>query len=79
MRTRLGLSYVFITHDLPIVRQFADRIMVMQQGKIVEQGPTSAIFTQPGHEYTRSLLAATPQPKWLRVDASAQAGGTWLA
>ncbi|CAM3925794.1 ABC transporter ATP-binding protein [Bordetella tumulicola] len=78
LRTRLGLSYVFITHDLPIVRQFADRIMVMQQGKIVEQGPTSAIFTQPGHEYTRSLLAATPQPKWLRADVSAQAGGIAL-
>jgi len=74
LRTRLGLSYVFITHDLPIVRHFADRIIVMQQGKIVEQGATSAIFNQPAHAYTRSLLAATPQPKWLRAGREQAAG-----
>jgi len=67
LRTRLGLSYVFITHDLPVVRNFADRIMVMQQGKIVEQGATPDIFERPRHDYTRRLLAATPQPKWLRA------------
>ncbi|CAP44217.1 ABC transporter ATP-binding protein [Bordetella petrii] len=74
LRTRLGLSYVFITHDLPIVRHFADRIIVMRQGKIVEQGATSAIFNQPAHAYTRSLLAATPQPKWLRAGREQAAG-----
>lgn len=65
LRTRLGLSYIFITHDLPIVRHFADRILVMKQGEIVEEGATSVIFGRPGHIYTRSLLDATPVPKWL--------------
>lgn len=65
LRTRLGLSYIFITHDLPIVRHFADRIMVMKDGRIVEEGPTSALFEAPRHEYTQSLLQAVPKPKWL--------------
>ncbi|OZI22021.1 ABC transporter ATP-binding protein [Bordetella genomosp. 7] len=78
LQTRLGLSYVFITHDLPVVRHFADRIIVMQQGRIVEQGPTSGIFNQPRHAYTQSLLAATPQPKWLRA-ASAETCGECVA
>jgi peptide/nickel transport system ATP-binding protein len=64
LRTRLGLSYIFITHDLPIVRHFADRIIVMKQGEIVEQGTTQALFANPQHSYTRSLLNATPHPKW---------------
>jgi len=64
LRTRLGLSYIFITHDLPIVRHFADRIIVMKQGEIVEQGTTQALFASPQHSYTRSLLNATPHPKW---------------
>jgi peptide/nickel transport system ATP-binding protein len=67
LRTRLGLSYIFITHDLPIVRHFADRILVMKQGEIVEEGTTSAIFSNPSHAYTRSLLDATPSPKWLGI------------
>ncbi|TIQ83952.1 MAG: ABC transporter ATP-binding protein, partial [Mesorhizobium sp.] len=65
LRTRLGLSYIFITHDLPIVRHFADRIMVMKDGKIVEEGQTAALFGAPRHEYTQSLLQAVPKPKWL--------------
>ncbi|MCX8280089.1 ABC transporter ATP-binding protein [Phyllobacterium sp. 0TCS1.6C] len=65
LRTRLGLSYIFITHDLPIVRHFADRILVMKQGVVVEEGPTSTIFGNPSQAYTRSLLDATPVPKWL--------------
>ncbi|WP_287381153.1 dihydrodipicolinate synthase family protein [Mesorhizobium sp.] len=65
LRTRLSLSYIFITHDLPIVRHFADRIMVMKDGRIVEEGQTSALFGAPRHEYTQSLLQAVPRPKWL--------------
>ena len=64
LRTRLGLSYIFITHDLPIVRHFADRIIVMKHGEIVEQGATQALFSNPQHPYTRTLLNATPHPKW---------------
>jgi len=64
LRDRLGLAYIFITHDLPIVRQFADRIIVMQHGRIVEQGTTESIFEHPQEAYTRQLLEATPRPKW---------------
>ncbi|MQW31711.1 ATP-binding cassette domain-containing protein, partial [Sinorhizobium meliloti] len=74
LRLRLGLSYVFITHDLAIVRQFADRILVMQRGRIVEEGETEALFVSPQHEYTQALLRAVPQPKWLRSDPAPIAG-----
>ncbi len=57
---RLGLSYLFVTHDLTVVRAITDRLMVMQAGRIVEAGATEAVFADPHHAYTRSLLAATP-------------------
>ena len=55
------LSFLFITHDLSTVRQFADRVAIMRAGEIVEDGETEEIFTDPQHEYTRSLLAAVPR------------------
>ncbi|MBC2857441.1 ABC transporter ATP-binding protein [Stappia sp. 28M-7] len=55
------LSFLFITHDLSTVRQFADRVAIMRAGEIVEEGETEEIFTDPQHEYTRSLLAAVPR------------------
>jgi microcin C transport system ATP-binding protein len=61
-QTRLGMSMLFITHDLGIVRKLADRVCVMQQGKIVEQGAVERVFTAPEHSYTRALLAAEPKP-----------------
>ncbi|HEY9452374.1 MAG TPA: ABC transporter ATP-binding protein [Bradyrhizobium sp.] len=59
---RLGMSLLFITHDLGIVRKLADRVCVMQQGKIVEHGDVERVFTAPEHPYTRALLAAEPKP-----------------
>jgi microcin C transport system ATP-binding protein len=62
LRRRLGMAILFITHDLGIVRKLADRVCVMQRGKIVEQGETEAVFADPQHAYTRALLAAEPKP-----------------
>ncbi len=56
-----GMSMLFITHDLGIVRKFADRVCVMTKGKIVETGPVEEIFTNPQHAYTRHLLASEPR------------------
>jgi microcin C transport system ATP-binding protein len=61
-QTRLGMSLLFITHDLGIVRKLADRVCVMQRGKVVEQGDVERVFTAPEHPYTRQLLAAEPKP-----------------
>jgi len=61
-QTRLGMSMLFITHDLGIVRKLADRVCVMQQGKVVEQGEVERVFTAPEHAYTKALLAAEPKP-----------------
>ncbi|MEZ5797618.1 MAG: ABC transporter ATP-binding protein [Paracoccaceae bacterium] len=62
LRRRLGLSYIFIAHDLPVVRDFADRVIVMQGGRIVEQGTVRQIFDAPRQAYTRNLLAASLDP-----------------
>jgi microcin C transport system ATP-binding protein len=62
IRARLGMSLLFITHDLGIVRRIADTVCVMNSGKIVEQGPVEEVFTAPKHPYTRALLAAEPKP-----------------
>jgi microcin C transport system ATP-binding protein len=58
LQQRRGLSYVFISHDLRVVRALANEIMVMKDGKVVESGPAEAIFSSPSTEYTRALLAA---------------------
>ena len=58
LRARFGLTYMFITHDLALVRALCHRVVIMKDGRIVEQGETSAIFERPGQDYTRALLAA---------------------
>ncbi|VFB18401.1 dipeptide ABC transporter ATP-binding protein [Pseudomonas fragi] len=60
LREELGLSYLFISHDLSVVRYFADRILVMEQGQIVEQATPQTLWHSPRHPYTRRLLAAIP-------------------
>jgi peptide/nickel transport system ATP-binding protein len=64
LRDRLGLAYIFISHDLDVVRNFADRVLVMNQGEFVEEGGVEALFAHPHEAYTRELVTATPKPKW---------------
>ncbi len=64
LRTRLGLTMLFITHDLRVAAQVCDRVAVMRRGEIVEQGPTQAVFAAPAHEYTRALLDSVPGRGW---------------
>jgi len=67
LQTELGLAYMFITHDLATVRAIADEVVVMQHGKVVEQGPKVEMFQPPHHSYTDLLLSSVPEmdPDWL--------------
>ncbi|AIX99982.1 hypothetical protein ART_0384 [Arthrobacter sp. PAMC 25486] len=62
LQQRLGLGYLFISHDLSVIRHMSDEVLVMRAGAVVESGPTEQVFTHPQHDYTRSLLAAAPAP-----------------
>lgn len=67
LQRRLGLAMLFISHDLAVVRHVCDRVVVLYLGKVMEQGPTSQVFHNPRHPYTRALLSATPtlDQNWL--------------
>jgi len=60
VQQQLGLGLLFITHDLRVAAQLCDRVIVMSQGQIVEQGPTATLYAQPQHPYTRRLFASAP-------------------
>jgi oligopeptide/dipeptide ABC transporter ATP-binding protein len=71
LRERFGLTYLFISHDLSVVRRFCDRVAIMYLGRIVEMAPATELFAAPRHPYTRALLEAVPRlepdPDWRRV------------
>jgi oligopeptide/dipeptide ABC transporter ATP-binding protein len=63
LQDRLGLAYIFVSHDLAVVKHIADRVAVMNLGSIVETADTQSLFASPGHPYSRALLSAIPVPK----------------
>jgi phosphonate C-P lyase system protein PhnK len=82
IRDETGVCYVLISHDLAVVRQLTDEVIVMQRGRVVEQGATGRVLDDPQHPYTRRLRASVPRPGWkpargalLRAGAGQQAGG----
>ena len=69
LQSQLDLTYVFISHDLAVIRQIADTVSVMSRGHLMETGPTEEIFARPRTSYTRSLLDAIPRPATLSSDS----------
>jgi ABC-type glutathione transport system ATPase component len=67
IREQTGVTYLFISHDLAVVRQVSDEIVVMRCGAIVERGPTEQVLDQPQDSYTKALLSAVPRPGWKPV------------
>src|SRR4029077_10496679 len=72
LRRRLGMTYLFVSHDLNLIRLLSDRVLVMYLGRIVEAGPVDAIFGRPRHPYTRALVSAIPVLDSTIIDASPQ-------
>jgi ABC-type glutathione transport system ATPase component len=70
VRASSGVAYVFVSHDLGVVRQVCDEILVMREGEVVERGAARQIFEAPGDPYTRLLLDCMPRPGWKPVSAS---------
>ena len=62
LQDKLGLSFIFISHDIAVIRYFCDRVAVMYKGKVVETGPTDQVCDAPSHAYTQALLSAIPRP-----------------
>ncbi|MEU6645516.1 oligopeptide/dipeptide ABC transporter ATP-binding protein [Saccharomonospora sp. NPDC046836] len=76
LQTELGLSYLFVSHDLAVVRHVSHRIVILYRGRVMEEGPADAVYAAPAHPYTRILLAAAPIPdpaeqRRRRADAAA--------
>jgi ABC-type glutathione transport system ATPase component len=67
VRERTGVTYIFISHDLAVVRQVTDDAVVLESGKVVEAGPTAGILDDPKHPYTRLLRSSVPRPGWRPV------------
>ena len=69
LKNKWGFTYIFISHDLSVVKFLADRLMIMRQGKVVEMGDADAIYANPQQEYTRNLINAIPKVENNTVDA----------
>ena len=65
IREQTGIAYILVSHDLAVVRHFADSLIVMKNGIVVERGQTEVVMDQPEHEYTKLLLASVPGPGWI--------------
>ena len=65
IREQTGIAYILVSHDLAVVRHFADSLIVMKNGTVVERGQTEVVMDQPEHEYTKLLLASVPGPGWI--------------
>jgi peptide/nickel transport system ATP-binding protein len=74
LQSTMGLSLVFISHDLAVVRRLCDRVLVMKEGAVVEEGATEELFSHPQHPFTRELLAAIPPVPWVRAPGAATGG-----
>ncbi|HQR23091.1 MAG TPA: ABC transporter ATP-binding protein, partial [Burkholderiaceae bacterium] len=61
LQDEFGMTYIFISHDLAVVKYMADEMLVMSAGEIVERGASEAVYAEPQHEYTRKLLSAIPR------------------
>ena len=82
LRATLGISYLFVSHDLHVVRLLCDRVIVMQKGKVVEQGPVEQVIEHPRHDYTKTLIAAVPKPpelSWKPAAYSREPGDAFSA
>ncbi len=73
IRGRMGLTSVFVSHNLAVIRQVSDRVAVMRLGEVVEYGDVATVFAHPQHDYTRALIAAVPDPARARADREATA------
>jgi peptide/nickel transport system ATP-binding protein len=65
LQDEFGMSYIFISHDLAVVRTMADDVLVMNRGEVVERGSSDAIYADPQHDYTKRLLASVPRGLWM--------------
>jgi peptide/nickel transport system ATP-binding protein len=73
-RKATGVGFLFITHDLSVVRHVCDDVIVMRHGRIVEEGPVERVLTEPRHDYTRRLVGSIPRPGWRPARAAARHG-----
>lgn len=79
LKSRLGLSMLFVTHDLRVAAQICDLVAVMHDGRVVETGPAATVFTEPRHEYTRALIDAIPGRRWSERIAAGEVSPAALA